>query len=294
MDIRLLKYFLTVVEEGSITRAAQKLHMAQPPLSKQMKQLEEELGVVLFIRGKKNIQLTEAGVFLKNRGEEIISSLELAKRQLEEYKNGCKGHIIVGAVEAVAIHYLPEMIREFNQKYPNIIFEIWCGSTDDILNRLDRGIIDIGFLRNPFDEQKYEHFRLLSDSWGVLIPNDHPLAGIAGDMVTADMLKEEPLIVPSSANREEEIVEWFRQAGLQMTPHYKYNVLAIGEALVKRGMGLATVLADYRTVCSNDNIICKKLYPELKSAVNVVCSKNHFMTEVTYRFVEYLRDIAEE
>lgn len=293
MDIRLLRYFLTIAEEGSITKAAQKLHISQPPLSKQIKLLEEELGVILFVRGKRNIQLTEAGAFLKSRAEEIISSFTLVQRQLNEYRNGYKGHIHIGAVEAVAINYLPDILKGFCDKYENISFDIWCGSTDDILHKLDKGNIDIAFIRSPYDEQKYEHFRLLTDSWALLIPEGHPLADESIGQVTAGMLEGEPVITPSSTHRSDEIHEWFNKSGIQPNISFRYNVLAIGEALVRKGMGVAVVLADCKTVADNANMICKKLSQEVSSAVNVLWSKSHFMTESTGRFVDFLLHRAE-
>lgn len=293
MDVRLLRYFVTVVEEGSITRAAKRLNMSQPPLSKQMRQLEEEMGVILFIRGKKNIQLTEAGSFFKTRAEEIIYSVDTLERQIREYKDGNKGRIIIGAVEAVATNYLPQILNAFRKKYEDVTYEIWSGSTDDILRKLDKGVIDIGFIRNAYDENKYNSFELLQDSWGVLISEKHRLAEFKEAFITADMLVGEPLIIPSTRGRVEELRTWFAQAGVEPDILCNYNVLAIGEALVKEELGLALVLADYRKVGMEPHLIYKKLKPELHSAVNVLWSKNHYLTESASRLVEFIMNEME-
>ncbi len=293
MDVRLLRYFVTVVEEGSITKAAKRLNMSQPPLSKQMRQLEEEMGVILFIRGKKHIQLTEAGSFFKTRAEEIISSVDALERQIREYKDGNKGRIIIGAVEAVAANYLPEILNEFRQKYEDITYEIWSGSTDDILRKLDKGVIDIGFIRNAFDENKYNRFELLQDSWGALISEQHRLAESDIKYITADMLIGEPLIIPSTPGRVEELQMWFGQAGVEPDILCNYNVLAIGEALVKEKLGVALVLADYRKAEMGPHLIYKKLKPELNSSVNVLWSKNHYLTEPASRLVEFIMNETE-
>ena len=287
MDIRLLKYYITICEEGSITRAAKKLNMSQPPLSKQIKQLEEEMGVILFIRGKKNIQLTQAGIFLKKRAEELVSAFDAIERQMSDYRNGNRGHIVIGAVEAVAANYLPDILTGFQKDYPEITYEIWSGSTDDILQKLDKGSIDIGFIRNPYDLSKYNSFELLQDSWNALIPEEHVLAGMAYASITPELLKEVPLIIPSTKGRVEELQTWFDNAAFQ--PHIicKYNVLTIGEALVRERMGIGLVLAKYTKASTPLGLVCKKLEPALESAVNVLWSKNHYLSEPASRFIEF-------
>lgn len=289
MDIRILKYFITITEEGSITKAAKRLNMAQPPLSTQMIQLEEELGVCLFIRGKKHIQLTEAGIFLKSRAEEIISSFELLERQMCDYKEGNKGRITIGAVEAVATHYLPELLSGFRQKYRDITYEIWSGSTDDILYKLNKGMIDIGFLRSASANLDYNSIRLREDSWGIIMPKHHHLAGNEVEEVTPEMLNGEMLIVPSSGGRMAELLEWFNQAGVHPNISCSYNTLAIGEAMVSADMGLLLVLVDYTEETLKTGLVCKKISPLLKSSVSVLWSQNHYLSDAACRLIDYIR-----
>lgn len=288
MDIRLLKYFITIAEEGSITKAAKRLNMSQPPLSKQMRQLEDEMGVILFIRGKKNIQLTEAGIFLKSRAYELINSFDALERQMMDYQEGKKGRIIIGALEGIATHYLPGILGGFQEKFKDITYEIWCGSTDDILNKLDKGSIDIGFIRTPFDADKYHYAQLLEDTWGVIIPDNHKLAKENIDAVTPSMLKGESLIIPSTAGRVREIQEWFKDGGVEPEILCSYNVLAIGEAMVRERLGLVLVLADYLKVEEKQGLICKQLNPVLTSSVNMLWSKTHYMSDTASRLLEYI------
>lgn len=287
MDIRILRYFLTIAEEGSITKAAKKLNMAQPPLSTQIMNLEDELGVILFIRGKKKIQLTEAGTFLKSRAEEMVSAFDSLERQMKDYKNGMVGKVTIGTIEAVAAHYLPLIFKDFNKKYPDIKFEIWSGGTNDVLNRLDKGIIDLAFIRPPFEESRYHSLLLMNDSWGVLIPKGHPLENENDNPLTPQILQGEQLIVPSTPGRLEEIKEWFSAAGIEPDIAYSYNTLAIAEGLVREKLGIALVLIGNST----DNLVLKKMYPKLSSSVHILWAKNHYLSDSSSRFIEYISSI---
>lgn len=286
MDIRLLRYFLTIAEEGSITKAAQKLNMAQPPLSTQIMNLEEELGVILFIRGKKRIELTEAGTFLKSRAEEMVSAFDSLERQMKDYKNGTVGKVTIGTIEAVAAYYLPGIFRSFHEKYSDIKFEIWSGGTNDVLSRLDKGVIDLAIIRPPFEKARYNSLLLMSDSWGALIPRGHPLER-STDPVTPQMLLDESLIVPSTPGRLEEVREWFAAAGIEPDIAYSYNTLAAAEGLVRENLGIALVLIGN----SADNLVLKKLHPQLRSSVHMLWAKNHYLSDSTSRFIEYIHSI---
>ena len=151
MDIKILKYFLAVANEGTITKAAKKLCIAQPPLSRQLHQLEEELGVSLFIRGKRHIQLTSEGFFLKQQAEEIISLVQKTENELSKMKTNTHGTISIGVTETCGSSILSELIKEFSSKYPYIKYNVWCGNGDEINEKLDRGLIDLGIVREPFN-----------------------------------------------------------------------------------------------------------------------------------------------
>lgn len=294
MDIKTLKYFLTIAEEGNITKAAERLHMSQPPLSKQIKQLEDELGVCLFIRGKKFIQLTEAGVFLKKRSEELVATFGMLERQIKEYQDGRKGHIQLGTVESFGANRLPNLMSEFHVHYPNITF--WVYSTvnpDDLLNKLDRGIVDIAFIRGPFDKNKYEYFEVMTDSWGIMIPWDHPLADSKIPYVTAEMLKGETITTTTAKSRY--IEEWFQNNGVTPNILCWWDSHVVGEALADRGIGLSITLSAQQHRSCGRRTVYKKLYPEIKSSIYAVWSKSRVMTDSFVHFLMHLRgDDAEE
>lgn len=295
MDIRVMRYFVTVAEEGSITRAARKLNIAQPPLSKQLKQLEDELGMVLFIRGKKNIQLTEAGAFFKRRAVDLLASFDSLEKQMNNYQMNAVGAVSIGAVEAVATCYLPEILNEFHQEFPNINYEVWCGSTDDILEKLEKGLLDVGFLRTYADTDRYSSFKLLEDAWCALIPDTHRLALTAGQTICARDLEDEPIVVPSTPGRIQEIEAWFQSEGIKPNIICVYNVLSMGKALAQKNLGIAMALADNRKLMEDSqHLVCRKLTPALNSTVNVLWSKTHYLSDSASRFLEFISDYTQK
>ena len=177
MEIRVLKYFLTVAREESITKGAEILHITQPTLSRQLMQLEEELRVQLFIRGKNKIILTDEGMLLRRRAEEIVDLVGRTEKEFDEHDNLIGGEIFIGAGETNAMHTLADLIKEFNKEYPQVKYNLYSGNADDIKERIDKGLIDIGLLTEPVNIEKYDFIRLPNkEAWGVLMQKDSPLA----------------------------------------------------------------------------------------------------------------------
>jgi LysR family transcriptional regulator, salicylic acid-responsive activator of bsdBCD len=173
MDIRQLRYFLAIAEEQNITKAAEKLHIAQPPLSQQLKLLEEELGVRLIERSTRKIQLTDTGKKLRNRAEQIIKLMETTVRELKDINAGIQGTLSIGSVPSSGAALLPERILSFYQKYPNIDFQIWDGDTLRILDLLSNGIIEIGIIRAPFNSEVFESICLSKEPMIAVSNNLH-------------------------------------------------------------------------------------------------------------------------
>ena len=183
MDLKDLQYFLAVAQAGTITGAAAKLCMAQPPLSRQMKELEEELGTTLFIRGKRHIRLTEEGIFLRQQAEEILSLMEKTRGQLSRMGTGAGGLISIGVTESCGAGVLSDIIEKFHSDFPGIRYNIWCGNGDEINDKLDKGLVDLGIVREPFRTEKYESALIKTESWTALLSRDHPMAEQPGDTI---------------------------------------------------------------------------------------------------------------
>jgi len=177
MDIRVLEYFLAVAREQTISGAAEALHMTQPPLSKQLKELEEELGKQLFIRGKRRITLTKEGMLLRKRAEEIVSLVEKTKQEVSTPDESISGDVYIGGGETEGMRPIARAIRRVQKQHPDIRFHLFSGDGYDVTERLDRGLIDFGTLIEPIDVTKYDFLRLpRPDVWGLLMRKDAPLA----------------------------------------------------------------------------------------------------------------------
>ncbi|HFN1618749.1 TPA: LysR family transcriptional regulator, partial [Enterococcus faecium] len=176
MDIRILTYFLAVAREKNISRAAKSLHITQPTLSKQLKDLEEELGVTLFTRGSREIQLTDSGRYLYSKGKEILSLVEKTANNLTNDAI-ISGEIYIGGGETKAISFISDSLHSLIKAHPDIQFHLYSGNADDIIDKLDSGLLDFGLVIEPTNKQKYQSFRLpAQDRWGLLIHRNHPLA----------------------------------------------------------------------------------------------------------------------
>ena len=177
MEIRILKYFLAVAQEESITKAAEILHTTQPNLSRQLNMLEEEIGKKLFIRGSRKITLTEEGMFLRKRAKEIIDLTERTEFELNSYGEITTGDIYIGAPETYIMHFIGEVFKKINERYPQIKYHIFSGSTIEVSEQLNKGLLDFAILIEPIDLQKYNYIKLpYTDTWGVLMRKDSPLA----------------------------------------------------------------------------------------------------------------------
>ena len=208
MELRILKYFLTVAREENITRAANLLHVTQPTLSRQLMQLEDELGVKLFCRSKHRITLTDEGLLLKRRAQEITELAERTTREVSRSSENLMGEIAIGCAEASSISVLEGLMNYFRQKYPLVHYTLYSGIADDIKERIENGLLDIAFLTEPVDISKYGFVRLPhKEEWGVLIRKDSPLA--EKQAVMPQDLLGIPLLMPKRDLVKNELASWF-------------------------------------------------------------------------------------
>ena len=194
MDIKQLTYFITIVEEGNITRAANKLHMAQPPLSTQLKLLEDELGTKLLERGARKVNLTDAGKILYKRAKHILEITNSTTKEIEEFRKGIQGTLRLGTISSSGTALLSSRVIEFNKKYPNIKFEIHEGNTYDVLEMINSGIIEVGIVRTPFNSQNLECLFLDSEPMIAVMNKDYDFKNESNEIMLND-LKDIPLIM---------------------------------------------------------------------------------------------------
>ena len=211
MELRVLKYFVTVAEELNITRAAEKLNISQPPLSNQIRALEEELDTVLFIRGKRHLLLTESGQLLYRHAKEILSLSEKTSNEIRQMGKNISGTISIGLVEGSAPDIASKWIESFIRKYPDIKFRIMDGNSDELIERLRSGLINLAVITSPCDQTLLNSFKVGQEKMTAFMSKDNPLSQLPGDTIDLSLLKDQSLIVPSRESINDMIYEWFKE-----------------------------------------------------------------------------------
>ena len=287
MELRVLKYFLMVAREENITKAAALLHLTQPTLSRQLMQLEEELGVKLFHRSKHSIILTEDGMLLKRRAQEIVSLSYKTVQELSHKEDVLSGEIAIGCGETKSMLFLSEQIKKFRQKYPLVQFSIHSAIADDIKERIEKGILDIGLLMEPVDVGKYEFIRMpQKEKWGILVRKDSELA--AKESINPEDLTSVPLIMVKRELVKNELASWFGDyyEGLQIAA--TYNLILNAAAMVERGIGIA--LCFDLGVAFYEDLCFVPLTPTLETGSVLVWKKNQTLGMATSQFMSFLKN----
>lgn len=291
MDIRVLEYFLAVAREGSISKAAESLCMTQPPLSRQLKDLERELGKQLLIRGSKKITLTEEGILLRKRAEELIELMEKTKNEISLSDEHVNGTVCIGSGETDAISLLARAARDLQQRWPDISYSIYSGDAAHVTEKLDNGLIDFGLLIEPVDISKYDYIRLpVKDTWGVLMRKDCPLA--AKEYVTAEDLWDLPLIVSHQIRGSSELSAWFKKDFSRLKITTAYELIYNASHFVKAGVGYAITL-DRLINTSGDSQLCfRPLYPTMEAGLCLVWKKHQVFSRAAGLFLEKVREMV--
>ena len=288
MEIRVLRYFLTVVREGGINRAAEVLHITQPTLSRQLSQLEEEVGVKLFHRGARKITLTNEGILLRRRAEEILSLVDRTEKELTEQEELVEGRIVIGCGELAAMQILPEIIESFHKQYPLVSYDIFTANADLVKEQMEKGLIDIGMLLEPIDMEKFDFIRMTGkERWVVLMRPDDPLAN--RDVVSAKDLENLPLILPRRTNIQNELSNWLGESFQSTKVLFTSNLSTNGAIMVQKGLAYAIVIEGSLPFWDKEKITYRPLYPELIANSVLVWKKKQPFTLAAGKFIEHLR-----
>ena len=272
MDIRILQYFLAVAREESITKAAEALRMTQPPLSRQLKDLEEELGKQLFIRGSKKVTLTEDGMLLRKRAEELVDLMEKTKAELTSSSENINGDIYIGCGETESISFLAQAAWDLQKKHPLIHYHIYSGDAERVTEKLDKGLIDFGLLVGEADMSKYDYLKLpQKDLWGVLMRKDSPLA--EKEAIFAEDLWDKPLIVSHQTSINAEMFHWLKTDISKLNIVATYDLVYNAAQFVKKGFGYVIALDKLINTAGNSNLCFKPLSPTLEAELCVVWKK---------------------
>lgn len=293
MDLRTLQYFVTVAEELNITRAAEKLHMSQPPLSAQIKNLESELGTLLFIRGKRHLTLTEPGQLLYRRAKDILSLSDRTKAEVLSLGEGMRGTIAIGLVEGMAPDIAAEWFAGFRELHSNVRFRILDGSTDDLLEKLRSGIISLAVITSPCDQSLLHNFKVGEEKLAALMSKDHPLAADNGRKLRIKDLAGENLIVPSRKALIETIYKWFKKVGAEPEIVCEMDSYLDAAALAGRQVGIS--IYPKTAYIPNDSLVSKELAGDDKKLEYLfVWRKGHPLPVIEENFIDFVKNMISE
>lgn len=293
MELRVLRYFLTVAQQENITRAAEILHVTQPTLSRQLAQIEEELGIRLFERGKRKIVLTNEGILLCRRAREILELVDKTEKELVEQESVVEGTISIGCGDVKTVNLLAEMIQSFHQKYPAVRFEMCTAAADYVREQMERGLIDIGLLLEPVNLEKYDYVRLKEEEqWVAMMHPDAPLA--RQQSVTARELRDIPLILPNRPDMQNELANWFGEDISSLNILCTSNLPSVSCMLAYHRLACAIIIAGSISLMDEKKIISRPLSPALTTNCLLVWKRQQPFGVAVSKFIEHVKSYTEQ
>lgn len=293
MDIRVLRYFLTLAREGNLSAAAEVIHTTQPNLSRQLAELERELGKKLFIRGSRKITLTDEGMFLRKRAQEIVDLHDKTEMDFKTLNELSSGEVSIGAGETDAMRIVARAINRMQEKYPAIQYHITSGNTFDITERLDKGLLDFCLLFEPIDMTKYDYIKFpVVDTWGVLMRRDSALVDC--EYITPADLFDKPLIYPKQALGSGEFAAWFGVSEKQLNIVATFNLITTPAMMVEEGVGYALSFDRLVNSSGDCNLCFRPLKPKIAASMYLVWKKYQILTKSASKFLDYIKKEVSE
>ena len=288
MELRVLQYFLAVAREQNISAAAQSLHLTQPTLSRQLRELEEELGKQLMIRGNRKITLTEDGMLLRKRAEEILDLVNRTEKEITRSDETVSGDIYIGTGETDGVRQIARTAHQIQKSYPGIRFHIVSGDAVDVCERLEKGLLDFGILLGDIDKAKYHYMELpMKDTWGVLMRRSSPLAD--KEAIEPGDLWDKPLILSRQVDNKGGLYRWLRKEPTELYTVATYNLIYNASLMVDEGMGYAFTL-DKLVNTTGSNLCFRPLKPKLELGMYLVWKKSQIFSRATELFLEQLQE----
>lgn len=290
MELRHIRYFLAVAEELNFTRAAEKLCIAQPPLSRQIQELEEELGVKLFIRRPHLVQLTEEGQLFRQYAVQILDLVGKSSEEVREMKEGLQGTLYLASVEGHAPRLFSEWIAGFHRIHPHVQYNLWNGNSDDVMARVVKGLCDLAIIMEPFNGEGVESLRVYEEPWVAMMQKDHPLAGEPGDEIDLEELAPYDLIIPSRQSRLAEIEKWFEESGTKPMVRCRIAHMLNAYELTEQGVGVAIYPAAAAETIGRDTLCIKKItHPSVTASYVLIWNEKRQLPHVAKEFLNYIR-----
>lgn len=296
MEIRVLQYFLAIAREQSIVRAAQSLHLSQPTLSTQIKNLETELGKQLLIRGTKGsrkVTLTEEGMILRKRAEEILDLVEKTENEILLSDSVIIGDVYIGAGETDGMRLLAKMAGKLRRDYPGIHYHISSGNANFVMERLDKGLIDFGLIFMLPDLKKYDVLKLpTKDAWVVIMQKDDPLA--EKESISPEDLWDKPLILSQELTESSPLIRWMRKKPSTLNTTVSYNLLFNASLFVEEGLGYAISFDKLLNISGDSGLVIRPLNPPLEVDMYLVWKKYQVFSKAADKFLQTLHESLDE
>ncbi len=293
MELRVLQYFLAVTREQSISGAAEALHLSQPTLSRQLKDMEDELGKQLMIRGNRKITLTEEGMILRKRAEEILDLVQKAEHEITISDDVIAGDVYIGAGETDAVRLLAQAGKRVQLEYPDIHYHISSGDTTDVTENLDKGLIDFGMIFGTVDTSKYECLEFpVKDTYGILMQKDSPLAG--KDSIYPEDLHDKPLIFNRNTQDGDFLTTWLGKSISELNISATYNLLFNASLMVEEGLGYAFALDKIINTAGNNKLCFVPCEPGLSVGMSLIWKKYQVFPKAAKKFLEEFHKLIQE
>ena len=291
MELRHIRYFLTLAEEKSFTKAAEKLLIAQPPLSRQIRDLEEELGTTLFERSTRGVALTQAGEKFLQYALQIEHLAEQSVEVLQEMKDGLQGTLYLASVEGQGPRLLSKWIAGFHKLYPHVEFHLWNGDSDDVFFRLQNGLCDLALIAGPYDQENLEGLWVYEEPWVAMIPAVHPLAKSSRDTIALKELEPYELIIPSRHSRLQEISGWFEKKDMKPKVICRMAHLLNAYELTEQNVGIAIYPASAALYGDKEKVVVRKLIdPEVTASYYLTRRTGKELSAVAKEFYRYVEE----
>ena len=290
MELRHIRYFLAVAEEGSFTKASQKLNIAQPPLSRQIRDLEQELDTQLFERKARGLALTESGERFLLYASRIRQLADQSFEDIKEMNEGLTGTLYLATIEGHAPSLFAGWIAEFKKRFPLVEYELWNGNTDDVVKRIQSGLSDIAVITSPYDEEGLDGKVIYREPWVAMIPSTHPLAKQKKDSIELEMLAPYELIIPSRQSRKQEIENWFTPTGKEPKIFCRIAHMLNAYELTAKGVGIAIYPASAARYVSDDVVIKRIVSPDVYASYVLVRSAERKLGKVADEFWNMLNE----
>ena len=297
MELRVLNYFLTVAREGGLTGASEVLHVTQPTMSRQIQELEEELGQKLFIRTTRSMVLTPEGMLLRKRAEEILEMAERTKSEFSAMGSTVAGDVLIGSGETFALKQITDLMAQIREEYPGIHFQIYSGNAEEVAERLEKGLLDFGVFVEPADISRYNSIRLpVLDTWGLILRKDHPLA--QKEHITREDLGDVPLIMSrqemAAQKAGNDYLDWFGGSYELLNVVAGYNLMYNGALMVRSGLGCAVGLDRIVNTTETSDLCFRPFDPPLEAGIVVVWKKYQVFSKAAEILLEKMKKVFEK